>query len=800
MWPHKKGLGNRLSYGVYGNAIVSIDSVIEAQNQDQLANTNITIPHNDFEMSKKSIPMMFPRLNDETVELTPKQNSNQKLVENQISKFNINSSMANTINSPINPPKGKLPKELSNNTYIPQDIIRAYMFESKSLTSNMAYDPIHGDLLQTFDIFVKSEDAYVDLMTFVTGESLSILNITTYESKDDCIVLSPAYQIDFCDPILQIEVSDKIDGVGLVAVRTGAKVYILNICLDKLTYIEVIPNVVLFVLGEISADCLAGNVLADVRFSSNDSRKVAVVDIKGNLTVWYVNKTVPSIRKFIKEQFVKELSDSQSLSNWRRICWLPLCDHLLIISRVEILKVMPNSESSGKIIVTSNTWSRIRDVNVVDEYMFLLTSKELIWFSANDSMTRLLSWKHFLDDSDPSLKFKVVETSPKVFTCFLYSQVNPLVIVYSFGFKGNKPYSLRDPYYFRKSSDNYDLRQINITKTEDALLIFELTTGLAIHLRRLISKNENDISNSLFHSKLVDSSVNKHRTNYLKQFSKKEIKKMIPQFSNIGEHDCTTASQQIDLIQRYAYELGNGFAQMGNSQAAQQLNYFSLYEVCNSVPLGVTDLLELDDMIVQLENSLPPERLKVKSLINNSFIRRNKFINKKETNTHIYDIYQMLEQIYPTHNKPSSKLAASILIGLSLIKCQYESNDLKEKLQKSIANAPEKVQTLLNEWDEEDNNDNSQTEGLTPTQHDSQFMIPTIKSSIPALRVNSQPSLRQQVLTQNSQTQTLLPSSLNSTVPSISSFPSQRSISSQGSQSKSGSQPKKKRKKKGGFA
>ena len=71
----------------------------------------------------------------------------------------------------------------------------------------------------------------------------------------------------------------------------------------------------------------------------------------------------------------------------------------------------------------------------------------------------------------------------------------------------------------------------------------------------------------------------------------------------------------------------------------------------------------------------------MKSLINNSFIRRNKFINKRETNTHIYDIYQMLEQIYPTHNKPSSKLAASILIGLSLIKCQYESNDLKEKLQ-----------------------------------------------------------------------------------------------------------------------
>ena len=59
---------------------VSIDSVIEAQNQDQLANTNITIPHNDFEMSEINT-YDVPRLNDETVELTPKQNSNQELGE-----------------------------------------------------------------------------------------------------------------------------------------------------------------------------------------------------------------------------------------------------------------------------------------------------------------------------------------------------------------------------------------------------------------------------------------------------------------------------------------------------------------------------------------------------------------------------------------------------------------------------------------------------------------------------------------------------------------------------------------------
>ena len=138
----------------------------------------------------------------------------------------------------------------------------------------------------------------------------------------------------------------------------------------------------------------------------------------------------------------------------------------------------------------------------------------------------------------------------------------------------------------------------------------------------------------------------------------------------------------------------------------------------------------------------------------------------------------MLEQIYPTHNKTIVKTSSIHINRIIPNKMSIRIKRFKGKIAKSIANAPEKVQTLLNEWDEEDNDDNSQTEGLTPTQHDSQFMIPTIKSSIPALRVNSQPSLRQQVLTQNSQTQTLLPSSLNSTVPSISSFPSQRSISS----------------------
>ena len=268
--------------------------------------------------------------------------------------------------------------------------------------------------------------------------------------------------------------------------------------------------------------------------------------------------------------------------------------------------------------------------------------------------------------------------------------------------------------------------------------------------------------------------------------------------------DIATESQQIELIQKYAYELGSGFARIGDSQT-KIARYFSLFDVCSDPPFEIRDILELDDMIVQLELSLPADKLKLKSLINNSFIQRSKFQNDATTQTHINDIYKLINNVYlKDENSRTSKIAVSILLGLSLIKCQYESNLFTDELEEAISEAPLHVKSLVEQWDDDDDDDQNTTqsgnqietsviEPTQATQHDSQFM--------PSIRLNSlmqAPS----ILTQSSQiqTQTQTQTQSQSQIPLHSQrlSSSSRMLSSQLGSSSTG--VRRKRKRKGGFA
>ncbi|KAL6450219.1 RRN6 RNA polymerase I-specific transcription initiation factor RRN6 [Candida maltosa Xu316] len=765
-WAHKKGLGVRLSYGVHGNGIVSIDSLPKSQTHDD----DMLVDDKQDEM----IHTQFPRINKSRKKLTCKGKGvdSKELVKSQTSTFTINSSMYDNFNMP-HLRSNRVPRSLTSRVYVPQDILSSFTVESDALTSNMAYDPNCGDVLQLFEIYVTSEDAYIDGIAYLTGESMSILNISVYDYHKGEISLSTPYQIDFRDPVLQVIVNDQFNKRGIIAVRTAAKFYVLSLVSNKVTDLQSIPDFEISVFGEVSAISLARYSFADISFCANNKRKIAVVDIKGNFGVWYINKSVPTIRQLVSDKPNNDaFLNTRSLSNWRRVYGLPSSNNVL------------ETEVTRRTIITSNTWSRIRDFTLLDKYAFMLTSKELIWFDFSNGMKRLISWKHYLDDADPSLKFQVLEIKTNEFTCFVYSQVSPIIIVFTFGIVDNKPFSLRDPYFLRKSFENLQLRQINVHKVGNKMVLFELTTDLALFYRELtIGDNTMDVVDTSMTIPNDIEVVDK----YFNQFNEKQLQNFRLQLEEQPLLDDVSESQQIEEIQKYAYELGSGFAKMGSSQQSLgSSNYFSLYDVCNNIPLNVSDLLELDDMIAQLESSLPPDRLKVRSLINNSFIQRNKFINTQQTQTHINDIYKMIDKIYVRDNKNSSKIAVSILIGISLIKCCYVSDQLTADFESVKSEAPSNVQSLLEEWDAEEEEVQSIEE--TQTQHDSQFLTP----SFPTIRVNnSQPSLRQQVLTQNSQSQM---------IPSSQKFSSQLSSQSRsGSPIPSSSQSRKKRKKKGGF-
>lgn len=819
MWPHKKGLGVRLSYGVYGNALVSIDTVPKAQdylqlNEETFVSSNLDQPSDELDLYTP-YRTLFPRINEEGDKLEFKSEKSTQIVESQTSKFTINSSMYDNLRVPAIPKSTTTPKSATHD-YIPQEIILSYLVESKTLTSNIAYDPNCGDILQMFDMYVKEQNAYVDAMAFVTGEATSVLNIVLCEHPDEKFVMSAAYQLDFFDPILQIQVSDRSDKIAIIAVRTAAKVFILSAMISRIGYIQDVPSIELLIVGEVTADSLNGHSFADVKFDNKEFPHLAITDFKGNFTVYKVNKKVNNISMSILET-MKEMDDNgESLSSWRRIFWVPKdSNKLLVLSRLKVDEItLTGSTATSRTLITSNTWSRIRDFTVIGNYGFMLTSKELIWFGFTDGMTRLLSWKHFLNDKDPSLKLTILSGS-NTFTCLVYSQINPCIIVYTFGMRNDKPYSLRDPYILRKTHDNSELRQVMIRKVGKTLIMFELTTDLAIHSRTLIVGGSGAVTSGDrdgYSSLAITSNIgqnSKITAKFFKQFSQKQIQGLLKML-NTKPHsqDIATESQQIELIQKYAYELGSGFARIGDSQT-KIARYFSLFDVCSDPPFEIRDILELDDMIVQLELSLPADKLKLKSLINNSFIQRSKFQNDATTQTHINDIYKLINNVYlKDENSRTSKIAVSILLGLSLIKCQYESNLFTDELEEAISEAPLHVKSLVEQWDDDDDDDQNTTqsgnqietsviEPTQATQHDSQFM--------PSIRLNSlmqAPS----ILTQSSQTQTQTQTQSQSQSQSQSQIPlhsqrlssSSRMLSSQLGSSSTG--VRRKRKRKGGFA
>ncbi|RCK56265.1 hypothetical protein Cantr_05711 [Candida viswanathii] len=499
-------------------------------------------------------------------------------------------------------PEDKAPKSVSQN-YIPQEIILSYLVESKTLTSNIAYDPNCGNVLQMFDMYVRAQDAYVDAMTFVTGEATSVLNIALCEYADEKLVMSSPYQLDSLIPYYKWKLCCAI----------AAQLHKGHADLE------------LLMVGEVAASTLAGNSFADVRFHNDDSRKIAMADTKGNFGVW-------------------------------------------------------------------------KDFVVVGNYGFMLTSKELIWFSFADGMTRLLSWKHFLNDKDPSLKLEI--SGSEVFTCFVYSQINPCIIVFTLGYATNG----------RAACETRTF----VNKLGNSLIIFELTTDLAIYTRTLAAAGDEDPEAT------GDGDA---------QFQALD--------GALQSQDGGTESQQIEQIQRYAYELGSGFARIGDSQ----------------VKLAA------------------PER---------------------RAHADAHQRYLPIDKHHlPEGNKESSKVAVAVLMGLALIKCQYESEILQAELDESIAEAPSHVQSLLEQWDEDDHEmadqELTRTEATQATQHDSQ-MMPSIRlsSQVPVVPTWTQSSQTQTQPQTQSQTQTQTQSQR---------LPSSRILSSQ-----VGGTVRRKRKRKGGFA
>ncbi|KAG5420155.1 hypothetical protein I9W82_002035 [Candida metapsilosis] len=764
MWPHKSGLGVRLSYGVSGNPNVDIESVRSASaiTNDELQ-PKITFPRKEGgidddqylnEVSYK--PLLKRPLNHSVGELYKSSTSN---ISNG---FDDDGNFASTS--------------------VPYKIISSLGLETKAIESSMAYDPGFGDIVQTFKIKPQSSNELLNGLAHVTGEGLSVLSLSIGAQDGDSIKLSKAYEVDFLDQIRQVELGENEENDMLVIlVRTRVKVYVTTCMLTRYSSTsKSVPHFKLSIVKEISSQKLNQSTFADVAVCAADIRRFAAVDIDGNLSAWIINKKYDKVSRLTSNDLQLPITDAKNLSHWLRLVWLPNSNSILLSTRTKIIQYSFDT-TTQKVLITSNTWSRIRDVKCEGNMIFYLTSKELIWLRCGAEIERLLSWKHFLNDNDPSLKLAVYHKENS-YLLFVYSQASPVVFVYSFGYENGMPCNLRDPYMVQRSNAA-PLKQLipgHIDASDD-IYILELSATLHLQQRRfqfgpLVQKPKPK----------EEIEVSEKRTKH-KHKHHHHLKKL----HALLEHSALTENNEasVETIQKYASRLGESLETDSQNQNLPS-GFYSLLDVDRRAPLGISDIDELDDMIAELENSPLTENISIKSFINNSIIQRNGFLKVPQAQTHIVDIHRLLQEVYGESSTADAITNSAIVLGLSLIKCQAQTSHFESQYEEQKAASEKHIQEILNEWD---TSTSSQVEHQSGSQsHHATQSFPSLKSS--QLEPMEPPRLSQSA---NSQPSGLSRNRLASQQRSQSRLGDTLRISSQRS-SQGGSQPKRK-KKKGGF-
>lgn len=263
--------------------------------------------------------------------------------------------------------------------------------------------------------------------------------------------------------ILQVAVAARS---RLIAVRTTSRIVFLEVRWNndpKSKGLEVSR-----IEAAISPSDVDGHSLVHVEFAQDD--RFLVVDLLGTVAVFHFE--FGARWTFGRDHLVR-VPEPQELSAWRRACF-SRAGELLVASRTGVSLIQLQLETSPKVpyinvptllekqrvsdstpkvstIILARMWSRIQDMQTVagTPYIFLLTTQEIIWCTKDDMpLRRLVSWKHYLDNSDLLMRMSISHEGNQ-YICAVFSARLPLIVVFSFAEVEGRPCSVRDPYFLR---------------------------------------------------------------------------------------------------------------------------------------------------------------------------------------------------------------------------------------------------------------------------------------------------------------------------------------------------------------
>ncbi|GMM33964.1 Rrn6 protein [Saccharomycopsis crataegensis] len=191
------------------------------------------------------------------------------------------------------------------------------------------------------------------------------------------------------------------------AVRTEFEVFIFKVYPK---YHVGPPEVKIELVGSIKSFEVRLDSFSDVTFNCWDLSQFAIIDKNGKWKTWVIKER--NLKPLVDSPVFGNIGNSQDLSNWRKVIWGSSSNEILLFDRLNVHKVTcANGKTKTRNLFKPERKSQFLQIercNDEPSELFILTSQKMMWVKLeNDEFKIIMTWNHLLNPDDVSLRFSL---------------------------------------------------------------------------------------------------------------------------------------------------------------------------------------------------------------------------------------------------------------------------------------------------------------------------------------------------------------------------------------------------------
>lgn len=494
--------------------------------------------------------------------------------------------------------------------------------------------------------------------------------------------------IELNSKIEQIEISRSCSSFSipkdLIFVRTGSEVYVIKVHMKaNLSFMQLI------ILSKFDIKDYFNYGLAFLNYCPYDNSSFSAIDIKGNWSIFKLS----SSRQDFELKYRGEINNAEDLSNFKRIYWTNKEFIILLVTRDRVKKVDLLLQKTTD-LVTANVFSKFRDYKNCDSndnFGFLLTSRELIWIDLTDNrFERILSWKHYLNEDDPSLIISQIITVNGTIIISLQSRLVPSVFLYQFKFENGLPSLIHDPILISTESSN-NLGNILVPINKDFISLFTLTNKLELIKILLSTKDVISVKYAVSGS----ANNNNSNSNGFKTSVLEDIR--LTHLGRLKENPFKFVYENLFYVPKFQNEV--------DLSKIESLNGLIDFDELDRKPIILTDLIKkenfgyLDDF-KKLDEIIKDfiDKFKLNGYEQISITNSLSFLLGKTFKSNIGNFESFYDNLLKLWRSSVVAKYATRDLSLSLVNL-YDSEYETAKLEQKLNKLPLKLKNLISNWD-----------------------------------------------------------------------------------------------------